>query len=102
MGKRDNLISKSILSSIFRDSSQDKRTILSRILAFFSFFNLKLARYKEDTFRGLREETWEVDEEEYKESFRQTSKDGKGLEAVGDLGYSGSVCSFELWKMNSS
>jgi len=64
---------------------------LTRILAFFSFFQLKLARYKEETFEGLRQETWQIDDDEYKESFRQKGKDGAGLEAVGDLGYSGST-----------
>jgi hypothetical protein len=91
MGRRDTLISKSILRALFRDQKEDKRTLLARIFAFFTFLELKLQRYKSDVFEGLRHEVWELDEEEYKESFRQKDKSGSGLEPVGDLGYSGST-----------
>jgi hypothetical protein len=91
MGRRDNQISKSILSAIFHDQNNDgKRTIIGRILAFFSFFRIILARYKDSLFNRLRDDEWEIDEDEYRESFRSNGKDEK-LKAVGDLGYSGSV-----------
>jgi hypothetical protein len=90
MGYRDNLISKSILHAIFRDRKTSKRTTLGRILAFFTFFQLHLVRYKDEIFKRLRDEIWEMDEDEYRESFRSQDKKGK-LKAVGDLGYSGSV-----------
>jgi hypothetical protein len=91
MGRRDRLISKSILCALFHEPSEDKRTALARILAFFTFFQLKLEKYRPDTFKKLRHETWELNEEEYKESFRQKEKSGGGLNPVGDLGYSGST-----------
>lgn len=91
MGRRDNLIGRSILHAIFRDPHTEKRTILSRIFAFFTFFQLRLARYKDELFSKLRDDVWQMDEGEYRESFRGQDKQGK-LKSVGDLGYSGSVC----------
>ena len=93
MGRRQRLISKSILNAIFRSSdkpSNRPHTILTRILAFFSIFYLALSRYKAELFKKLRNEIWGMDEDEYRESFRSASK-REGLVAVGDLGYSGSV-----------
>ncbi|KAF2434664.1 SAICAR synthase-like protein [Tothia fuscella] len=90
MGRRDNLISRSILKALFRDSNTDKRTVLSRVIAFFTIFQLRLARYKDELFTKLRDDVWEMDEDEYRESFRGQDKHGK-LKSVGDLGYSGST-----------
>jgi hypothetical protein len=89
MGRRDTLISNSILRAIFH-TNQDKKSILGRILAFFGFFQLTLIRYKNELFNKLRDEVWELDEDEYRESFRSGNKKAS-LKAVGDLGYSGSV-----------
>lgn len=92
MGRRDNQISKSILGAIFHDQDRNgKRTVIGRILAFFSFYQIILARYKDNIFKRLRDDEWEIDEDEYRESFRSNGKDEE-LKAVGDLGYSGSVC----------
>jgi hypothetical protein len=91
MGQRDKIISISILRALFHEPHPEKRTVLARIFVFFTFFQLKLERYKADIFAKLRQETWKIDEDEYKESFRQKDKNGSGLNAVGDLGYSGST-----------
>ncbi|KAF9738312.1 hypothetical protein PMIN06_006812 [Paraphaeosphaeria minitans] len=96
MGTRQRLISKSILRAIFSPKkaygTDDRPSLLARILAFFAVFNLTLARYRAALFRRLRNEIWEIDEEEYKESFRSTSRNKRtDLVAVGDLGYSGST-----------
>lgn len=65
----------------------------ARILAFFAVFNLTLARYRASLFKRLRNEIWGIDEDGYTESFRSTSRKKRtDLVAVGDLGYSGSVC----------
>lgn len=90
MGRRQRLVSRSILNAIFHDNDGRKRGRLARILAFFSLFSLQLVRYKTELFRKLRAEVWILDENEYKESFRKADKKGT-LIAVGDLGYSGSV-----------
>ncbi|KAH7361199.1 phosphatidylinositol-4-phosphate 5-kinase-domain-containing protein [Pyrenochaeta sp. MPI-SDFR-AT-0127] len=97
MGRRDRLISTSILRAIFgTGSSQNDEAahpgLLARILAFFAFFNLTLARFRAEVFRKLRNEAWGIEEEEYTESFRSPSKSKRtDLVAVGDLGYSGST-----------
>ncbi|KAF2499328.1 SAICAR synthase-like protein [Lophium mytilinum] len=93
MGRRQQSISRSILNAIFRapeHPSNKPPTLLARIIAFFSLFQLALARYKPELFKKLRNEVWEIDEDEYTESFRSEKKSG-GLVSVGDLGYSGST-----------
>jgi hypothetical protein len=100
MGIRDRLISTSILRAIFRSgpASNDEEArpgLIARIIAFFTIFSLALTRYRARLFQKLRNETWQIEEEEYTESFRSPSKNKRtDLVAVGDLGYSGSV--FEL------
>ncbi|KAJ8107334.1 hypothetical protein OPT61_g8939 [Boeremia exigua] len=97
MGRRQRLISTSILRAIFvtKPVSNDESAqpgLLARIFAFFSFFQLTLARYRDDIFKKLRNESWQVDEAEYAESFRSPSKGKRtDLKSVGDLGYSGST-----------
>ena len=97
MGRRQRLISASILRAIFVTapiSSDDTAPpgLLARILAFFSIFQLTLARYRDQVFKKLRNQIWSIDEEEYTESFRSSSKGKRSdLTSVGDLGYSGSV-----------
>ncbi|ORY12308.1 phosphatidylinositol-4-phosphate 5-kinase-domain-containing protein [Clohesyomyces aquaticus] len=95
MGRRQRLISTSILRAIFRSnpSAQDARIgLLAHILAFFSIFHLTLSRYRKELFKKLRNEIWHIEEEEYIESFRSPSKSKRtDLVAVGDLGYSGST-----------
>ncbi|KAF3052172.1 hypothetical protein E8E11_005772 [Didymella keratinophila] len=97
MGRRQRLISTSILRAIFvtKPVSNDetaKPGLLARILAFFSIFQLTLARYRDQIFKKLRKESWQIEEEEYTESFRSQSKYKRtDLKSVGDLGYSGST-----------
>jgi hypothetical protein len=92
MGRRDTLISQAILDAIFRDNTDDQKKLLHRILAFFTFFRVTLARYRADLFTALRRDAWKEDEEEYRESFRRGDRKGT-LQPIGDLGYSGSVSS---------
>lgn len=104
MGFRDKSISDSIYKAIFNDI-QGRANALRRILTFFSFFNLALARYKAELFKQLRNDIWKLDEAEYKDSFSRKNKEGKKkrLNPVGDLGYSGSVgalCSFVKLAVN--
>lgn len=94
MGRRQRLVSTSILRAIFRYKPSDKPpSLIARILAFFSFFYIALSRYRAAIFKKLRNEVWQIDEDEYIESFRSPSKGKKtDLVSIGDLGYSGSVC----------
>lgn len=102
MARRQRLISTSILRAIFvtkpvRNDENAQPGLLARILAFFSFFQLTLARYRDEVFRKLRTESWQIDEHGYTESFRSPSKGKKtDLKSVGDLGYSGSVRACEI------
>jgi hypothetical protein len=89
MGLRDRAIAREIYKAIF-DDEQGNANILRRLLAFFSLFNLALARFADGSFKQLRTQVWELDESEYRESFRRKDKKTR-LKAVGDLGYSGSV-----------
>lgn len=93
MGRRQRLVSTSILRAIFRyKPAQKPPTLIGRILAFFSVFYIALARYRAELFKKLRNEIWQIDEDEYIESFRSPSGGKRtDLIAVGDLGYSGSV-----------
>lgn len=93
MGRRQRLISTSILRAIFSSKAAATRpSFLARIFAFFSVFYIALARYRAEIFNKLRNEIWGLDEDEYTESFRSPSKGKRtDLVAVGDLGYSGSV-----------
>jgi hypothetical protein len=97
MGRRDRLISASILRAIFRSDSPRKDEsarlgLFARIYAFFALFSLALARYRASLFKKLRNDIWEIEEEGYTESFRSPSKSKRtDLIPIGDLGYSGSV-----------
>ena len=96
MGRRQRLISTSILRAIFKPSyaenNQQQPGLLARIFAFFAVFQLALSRYRAAVFKKLRNQIWQIEEEEYTESFRSPSKGKRtDLIAIGDLGYSGSV-----------
>lgn len=92
MGQRDVSISNAIYKAIFNDVHANTNRLL-RILKFFSFFSLALARYKSELFKQLRSTIWKLDEAGYKESFSRKDENGKKrrLNPIGDLGYSGSV-----------
>ena len=98
---RASRISASIARAISRQTINKRSSgdILRSILAFFAFFKLLLTRYRPADFVKLRCEVWEVNDEEYVESFDQSADAGtrRGKEKsselvpVGDLGYSGST-----------
>ncbi|KAH6841897.1 phosphatidylinositol-4-phosphate 5-kinase-domain-containing protein [Alternaria alternata] len=97
MAVEDRLISASILRAIFRSDAPRKDEsahlgLFARIYAFFALFSLTLARYRASLFKKLRNDTWEIEEEGYIESFRSPSKGKRtDLVPIGDLGYSGST-----------
>ena len=106
-------ISASIARAIISDKHLHHASLLvslyMRVLAFFRFFNLILARYRPADFLALRSRTWRIDEDEYVESFtaaedEHNDRDSHQLRTrpnqrkqiaelipVGDLGYSGST-----------
>ncbi|KAK0373679.1 hypothetical protein CLIM01_08978 [Colletotrichum limetticola] len=99
---RSTSISSSILAAISGDSNNpDKPSLKKRIFrvftSFLSVFHLPLARYRTADFLELRHNVWQLDEDEYTNSFHLAKKAAKGkgresdLVPVGDLGYSGST-----------
>lgn len=93
-GRRHSALAKSIQLAVFRDPKSVRKSLLGRILAFFSVFYIRLIRYRNELFRKLRNDVWEIDEEEYKACFRSENKT-LPLKPMGDLGLSGSVCLLE-------
>ena len=94
MGRRRQVaLAKSIQFALFRDPKAFRKTLIGRIIAFFSIFYLKLLRYEPDVFRKLRNEIWEVSEEQYRACFLSGEDKALPLLPMGDLGFSGSVCS---------
>ena len=100
---RQQLLSKSILQAVFASDDGTKQNKLVWFRGLFALFDLRLARWRAILFMELRSEVWQIEEIEYKESFRLADRKGK-LVSVGDLGYSGSVrrsppvvLHFELW-----
>lgn len=98
MSMHERLISKVIVRAVLRAKGRrPANSILARIVAFFSLFQIPLVRVDDDLFSHLRDDVWEMDEEEYQGSFKKSGKK-QHLKPVGDLGYSGSVsrtCSSE-------
>lgn len=101
---RASRISASIAKAILRGYRLRKQTpgVIKSILVFFAFFKLYLARYRPADFLTLRHDAWELDEDEYLDSFKEPSRDAtttrrkakcpeSELVPVGDLGYSGST-----------
>ncbi|KPM45356.1 hypothetical protein AK830_g1244 [Neonectria ditissima] len=111
---RSSRISVSIVRAILRRcSTASKRSLLRTIISFFAFFKLLLARYRPLDFVALRQDVWELNEDEYADSFRaspppseetpllQSSSSSRTkrskkeavaqLVPAGDLGYSGST-----------
>ena len=91
MGNRRHLaLTKSIQDALLRDPKSFRKTLIGRILAFFSIYYIKLLRHSDDRFRRLRIEVFGIDDEEYRQSFRKEGRE-PALTPMGDLGFSGSV-----------
>ena len=92
MGKshRESALTKSIQSALNREPDRFKKTVLGKLVAFFSVRRIKLVRHERELFGRLRHEVWEFDQDEYQASFR-TTRGQSPLKTMGDLGYSGSV-----------
>ncbi|RBR05522.1 uncharacterized protein FIESC28_11333 [Fusarium coffeatum] len=86
---RSSRISVSIANAICRRHGSSKKGLIKSIIAFFRLFRLLLSRYRSVDFLALRKEVWQIDEDEYAQSFETDTKES--LVPVGDLGYSGST-----------
>lgn len=88
--RRQAEVTRSIQSALFRDPATFRKTAIGQFLAFFCLFYTRLVRYKGDLFRHLRGVIWDITEDEYSMSFRGEDRKA-ALQAMGDMGYSGSV-----------
>ncbi|KAI5463670.1 hypothetical protein BGZ63DRAFT_484685 [Mariannaea sp. PMI_226] len=92
---RSARISASIAKAILRRYGQSTKSRLRAILSFFRFFKLFLACFRAIDFIALRHDVWQLDEEEYVNSFRAAGdmldQAAAQLVPMGDLGYSGST-----------
>jgi hypothetical protein len=87
---RSDAISRSIVAAVLTTAPRERLSLIRRVLivvsAFFTLFQLRLARIRDDAFEHLRTKAWEMDDEAYRRSF----SGDKPLETKGDMGYSGS------------
>ena len=93
VNKIQDTVIATILDAVLEDRVQ--LSILSRIVVFFTLIRVPLQRFHPELFKKLRQEAWAIDEQSYRQCFQV--KDGEGrsnLQALSELGYSGSVCTF--------
>lgn len=100
MGRQER-IARSVVRAIVKPSvnGAQKRSsnplafILALFSAFFSLYRLVLRKVRPADFSNLRRTHWKLTDNDYTDSFQ--SDDGSmtegGLEAIGDMGFSGSV-----------
>lgn len=96
MGRRDVAISAAITQGI--QGREVSSSWWTSIITFFAVLHVGLCRYRDELFRRLRVEAWQMDEDEYQESFQvkgnvggAKERDQGPLRPVGEMGYSGSV-----------
>ncbi|KAF9884885.1 hypothetical protein FE257_000952 [Aspergillus nanangensis] len=90
--RRSSALTRSIQRALFRDPNTFRKTLIGRILAFFSLFYIRLIRFEHERFQKLRNEVWEINELEYHASFRgENDTKTLPLTPLGDMGFSGST-----------
>jgi hypothetical protein len=97
MGRKEK-IARSVVRAIIKTNGTNKqRSILARILAFFSLFfslyQLLLRKIRPADFANLRRNHWDVTDDDYVQSFQAENggPEEESLNAIGDMGFSGSV-----------
>lgn len=101
MGAREKNIARSISYTITNSNEDGKpirrRGFLRYIFGVFNLYWLSFRLVREDLFRALRG-FWQIPEAEYRASFggpssssSSSSSSSNGLQALGDMGYSGST-----------
>lgn len=94
MARKNTIARCVVLAILSRNLHEDAASffarLFARIVAFFSLYRLRYITFRDDLFRRLRNETWEIEEDEYAKSF-QGPNNKEPLQAKGDMGYSGSV-----------
>lgn len=84
---RRNKVAKSVVYAIIKGDKQETPSFLSKLVAFFALYRLKLVRFRNDLFQKLRNDTWRIQEDVYEQSFGGED----ALKSIDDMGFSGSV-----------
>ncbi|KAM4054403.1 phosphatidylinositol-4-phosphate 5-Kinase domain-containing protein [Hirsutella rhossiliensis] len=98
MTSRTSRISASVADAVTApDQHVETKGVLDgavkAFVSFFCLFRLSMTRYRSSDFLQLRRDIWELDDDEYRDSFRLSSSPDASTQRVpaGDLGYSGST-----------
>ena len=95
MGRFES-IARSIVAAILDAEAANPHTVLKRLFAalasFFAIYHLHLQKLGAASFKKLRNDYWEMPEEEYLDTFREGGKKHpeKALKPMADMGFSGS------------
>lgn len=88
---RERKVAQSVVQAFTEDDEHEAQSAFSRTLAaitaFFHVYHLRFVRFRNSLFYGLRNQTWDIDEDDYRWSFGSN----EALKPMGDMGYSGSV-----------
>ena len=85
---RSSRISSSISHAISRTDAPSHSipsTVAASIIAFFAVFHVALTRFQAAEFLTLRDEIWELDEDEYRGSFEEYAQPGAEIRDESDL-----------------
>lgn len=99
---RQEAIARSIVLTLLNGTQKRASNALAWLLAsftaFFSFYQLRFEKVRPADFANLRRNHWSVKDDDYLDSFRpETGKNAEdGMKAIGDMGFSGSVCDVAL------
>ncbi|KAH6624178.1 hypothetical protein B0J18DRAFT_427504 [Chaetomium sp. MPI-SDFR-AT-0129] len=98
MGRKEK-IARSLVTAITKTTQTAKRArsplalILGLFSALFSLYQLTLRKIRPADFSRLRREHWEVNDDDYTQSFQPEDDEDqeRPLKAIGDMGFSGST-----------
>lgn len=99
---RQEAIARSIVLALISSTRKRSRSawawIIALFSAFFSLYQLRFEKVRPTDFANLRRNHWDVTDEAYLDSFlpAEGKKPEDSLKAIGDMGFSGSVCSHHL------
>lgn len=81
MGRRQAVIARSITHAILH--SLERVSVLGRVPALFYLYWLVFRCVQERVFKSLREDVWQIHEDDYQEAFGAKDKTKRKLKAMG-------------------
>jgi hypothetical protein len=94
---REERIAHSVVLAIIPPADVKRQSLVRRFVAalsaLFAFWQLCLYRVSPDVFADLRQDKWELDDNDYTHSFQRSEggQEEDTLHSIGDMGFSGSV-----------